>query len=211
MKKFRILGIISIIVIITQIIGISSDFSQGISDGWNHADQVKSDSISENPYKVTYAHVTVRQLENTVEETVASKQLDKDIPYRVTSIMTYVEPGTWYFILQSLTLPYIFAFIYGLYCLIRFLIAISRRQVFTDKNVHRIRWFSYSYVAGYILMTFLTWLSERTAIAQISLPGYEFIPTALADADWISMVVIILFAEIFAVGTKIKEEQDLTI
>ena len=29
--------------------------------------------------------------------------------------------------------------------------------------------------------------------------------------DWISLVVIVLFTEIFAVGVKMKEEQDLTI
>ena len=129
MKKFRILGIISILVIIAQIVGMFGDFSQGVSDGWNHADQVKNDSIFESPNKVTYARVMVRQLENVNGEKVANKLFEKDIPYRVTSITTYVKPSTWYFILQCLTIPYIFAFLYGFYCLIRFLIAISKRQV----------------------------------------------------------------------------------
>ena len=39
MKKFRVLGIISIIIIIAQIVGLFGDFSQGVSDGWNHAEQ----------------------------------------------------------------------------------------------------------------------------------------------------------------------------
>lgn len=211
MKKFRVLGIISIIIIIAQIVGLFGDFSQGVSDGWNHAEQVKSDSISENPYKVSYAFVNVRQLENRDEQKVENSLFNKDIPYSISTINTYVEASTWHNILEMLTLPWAFAFLFGFYCLIRFLIDISKRQVFTDKNVYRIRWFAYSYIGGEFLMTLTSWLKEQAAVAQISLPGYELISNALTEADWISMIVIILFTEIFAVGTKIKEEQDLTI
>lgn len=211
MKKFRILGIISILVVITHIIGSFGDFKRGAEEGWNHADQVRSDSIAENSDKVTYARVEVRQLENTDEQKVGNSQLNKDVPYEINTITTYVESSTWHNILQMLTLPWAFAFLYGFYCLIRFLIAISKREVFADKNVHRIRWFAYSFVGGEFLMTLLFWLKEQAAVAQISLPGYEVVSNALIEADWISMIIIILFAEIFAVGTKIKEEQDLTI
>ena len=211
MKKFRILGIISILVVITHIIGSFGDFKRGAEEGWNHADQVRSDSIAENSDKVTYARVEVRQLENTDEQKVGNSQLNKDVPYEINTITTYVESSTWHNILQMLTLPWAFAFLYGFYCLIRFLIAISKREVFTDKNVHRIRWFAYSFVGGEFLMTLLFWLKEQAAVAQISLPGYEVVSNVLIEADWISMIIIILFAEIFAVGTKIKEEQDLTI
>ena len=55
------------------------------------------------------------------------------------------------------------------------------------------------------------WLGEQAALTQISLPGYALISDTLIETDWISMIVIILFTEIFAMGTKIKEEQDLTI
>lgn len=211
MKKFRVLGIISILVVITHIIGSFGDFKRGAEDGWNHADQVRSDSITENPNKVTYARIEVRQLGNTDEQKVANSLLDKDVTYKISTITTYVEPSTWHNILQTLTLPWVFTFLYGFYCLIRFLIAISKREVFTDKNVHRIRWFAYSFVGGEFLMTLTSWLKEQAAVAQISLPGYEVVSNALIEADWISMIIIILFAEIFAVGTKIKEEQDLTI
>ena len=73
------------------------------------------------------------------------------------------------------------------------------------------RWFSYSYIALQLHMTIQYWLGEQAALAQISLPGYALISDTLIETDWISMIVIILFTEIFAMGTKIKEEQDLTI
>ena len=78
-------------------------------------------------------------------------------------------------------------------------------------NVHRMRWFSYSYIAIQLYQITLYWIGEQAALTQISLPGYELVGDTLIETDWISMIVIILFTEIFAMGTKIKEEQDLTI
>lgn len=211
MKKFKLLGIISILIIVTYLIGTFGDFSEGFSRGWNDADKIMNDSIADKPLKVTWATVHVKPIETAEWGNIENSQFNKEIPYHINSIRTYVEPGTWHNILQTLLLPWGIAFIYGLYCLIRFLIAVSKREIFTDRNVHRIRWFAYSYVGGELLMALIFWLKDKATIAQISLPGHEVISNALIEADWISMIVIILFTEIFSVGTKIKEEQDLTI
>ena len=78
-------------------------------------------------------------------------------------------------------------------------------------NVHRIRWLVYSLFATQLIVALINWLAEQAAIAQINLPGYEIVSNAFMEIDWISMIVTILLTEIFAIGTKIKEEQDLTI
>ena len=211
MKKFRILGIISIAIIIVHTIGSFSDFSKGVSDGWNDARKVTTDSISNTPNNVTWARISVRPLEKTQWDKATNSELEKETPCRINNITTYVIPTRWYNIVQMLVFPIVVAFFYGFYCLINFLIRVARRQIFTDKNVHCMRWFSYSYIALQLHMTIQYWLGEQAALAQISLPGYALISDTLIETDWISMIVIILFTEIFALGTKIKEEQDLTI
>ena len=211
MKKFRILGIISIAIIIIHTIGSFSDFRKGISDGWNDARKVTTDSISNIPNNITWARISVRPLESAQWDKASNIELGKETPYRINNITTYVVPNRWYNIIQMLIFPIAFAFFYGFYCLINFLIRVARRQIFTDKNVHCIRWFSYSYIALQLHMIFQYWLGEQAALTQISLPGYALISDTLIETDWISMIVIILFTEIFAMGTKIKEEQDLTI
>ena len=211
MKKINILGIIASIVFIASIIGMFGDFKEGAIEGWNHSDQMRSDSIYRNPYKVTYTHFEVRQLEDSILSKVENKQLCIHVPYKVNTISTYVEPSRWYTILQMLLFPVAIALLYGFYCLIRFLISLSKKEVFTDKNVHRIRWFVYSVFTTQLVVAIINWLAEQAAIAQINLPGYEVVSNALMEIDWISMIVTILLTEIFAIGTKIKEEQDLTI
>ena len=103
----------------------------------------------------------------------------------------------------------IIPFFVGIYCLIRLLVSISKREVFTSDNVARLRFFTYSFAALYGLMTLHDWLNHLEAVKQVALQGYEVV--ASHDTDFTSLVIIILFTEIFAAGVKIKEEQDLTI
>ena len=212
MKKFKILGIISITIIIVYTVGSFTYFCKGVSDGWNHAEQVTSDSISNKSNEVAFQRITVRTLTPSSEwEKVPNSAFGKEVPYQTRSIITYVKPSHWYNVISFLVFPLAIGFFYGFYCLINFLISVARRKIFTGMNVHRMRWFSYSYIAIQLYQITLYWIGEQAALTQISLPGYELIGDTLIETDWISMIVIILFTEIFAMGTKIKEEQDLTI
>lgn len=212
MKKFKILGIISITIIIVYTVGSFTDFCKGVSDGWNHAEQVTSDSISNKSNEVAFQHITVRTLTPSSEwEKVPNSAFGKEVPYQTRSIITYVKPSHWYNVISFLVFPLAIGFFYGFYCLINFLISVARRKIFTGMNVHRMRWFSYSYIAIQLYQITLYWIGEQAALTQISLPGYELVGDTLIETDWISMIVIILFTEILAMGTKIKEEQDLTI
>jgi len=56
----------------------------------------------------------------------------------------------------------------------------------------------------------IEWLNNMEIVKQIELVGYEVSGVKTA-VSWTLLVIIILFTEIFAVGVKIKEEQDLTI
>ena len=211
MKKFRILGIISITIIIIHTIGSFSDFTKGVSEGWNDAERVTADSIYKTTNNVTWGRISVKPLDGNNWEKTSSSLLGEKTPYRINSITTYVVPSRWYWIIETLIFPIAIAFFYGFYCLINFLISVAKRQIFTDKNVHRIHWFSYSYIVLQLHLITIHWLGEQAALAQINLPGYELISDTLIEADWISMILIIHFTENFAIGTKIKEEQDLTI
>lgn len=52
---------------------------------------------------------------------------------------------------------------------------------------------------------------EQSALQQINIPGYTVDGITSLGIDWGTLAVMILLTEIFAVGVKLKEEQDLTI
>ena len=151
----------------------------------------------------------VRPLETTAVDSLTNRFADKSVPYQVKRIGTVIVPTVWSSIVNFFAMFAIIPFFVGIYCLIRLLVSISKREVFTSDNVARLRVFTYSFAALYGLMTLHDWLNHLEAVKQVALLGYEVV--ASHDTDFTSLVIIILFTEIFAAGVKIKEEQDLTI
>ena len=104
-----------------------------------------------------------------------------------------------------------FAFIIGFYLFVRFLIEVSKRNVFCEAKVWRIRFFVYSYTAIVVSMELFAWIAGGAAIAQTQIPGYQIIDHAETSPEWMPVIMMIILAECFAIGVKMKEEQDLTI
>lgn len=136
--------------------------------------------------------------------------MDENLPYKIDKVSVAIVPSTWSSIVFCFGAFAVLAILAGIYCLIRVLISISKRNVFTHDNVVRMRVFTYSLLAFSILNALMEWLNYIEVVKQVSLPGYEIKGFSMSE-DWVSLVVIVLFTEIFAVGVKMKEEQDLTI
>ena len=195
MKKFRILGIIAIIAILANFIGGLDedwkDFKKGFEEGQSGATEM----YESGHHMITRVKLNVKPLSGTT----------------VTEIETYAKPSAWYILVIGLAIPGLFFFLIGFYSLIRLLISISRRKVFTPANVLRLRWFAYTSASLKILTAIGEWLTGSAAMNQISIPGYKIISYVGYSPDWVAIILPILFAEIFAIGVKMKEEQDLTI
>ena len=209
MKKFRILGILAILVIV-------GDFVISFIAGW----QEERDSFlvgyesarTENPtlYSPEAVLVEVRPLETTNLDSLHNSIMNENLPYKIDKVSVAIVPSSWSRIVFCFGAFAVLAILAGIYCLIRVLISISKRNVFTHDNVVRMRVFTYSLLVFSILNGLMEWLNYVEVVKQVSLPGYEIKGFSMSE-DWISLVVIVLFTEIFAVGVKMKEEQDLTI
>ena len=209
MKKFRILGILAMLVIV-------GDFVISFTAGW----QEERDSFlagyksvrEESPslYTPEAVLVEVRPLETTKLDSLHNSKVNENLPYKIDKVSVAIVPSAWSSILFCFGGFAVLAILAGIYCLIRVLISISKRNVFTHDNVVRMRVFTYSLLAYSILNALMEWLNYVEVVKQVSLPGYEIKDFSMS-ADWISLVVLVLFTEIFAVGVKMKEEQDLTI
>ncbi|MCD8092823.1 MAG: DUF2975 domain-containing protein [Bacteroides sp.] len=209
MKKFRILGILAILV-------IAVEFIFSFTAGWKDV----NDSFMEGAHSV-YAEnhpystcrtvpVSVRPLETTQLDSLTNSFSKENIPYKIGEIRVPIIPSIWNSVITFFAVFVGLALLAGFYCLIRLFISISKRDVFTDDNVVRMRVFTYSLVAFSILDSLVTWFDYIEATKQVALPGYEVAPFDM-HVNWLLLVVAILFTEIFAVGTKLKQEQDLTI
>lgn len=215
MNKFRILGVIAIIAIIANFFGGLDenwrDFKKGFEDGHNSAMEIYEPGRHIIPHHATSVKLNVEPLPETTVDSLSNNRVDWTLPYTVTEIETYAKPSAWHILVMGLAIPGIFLFLIGFCSLIRLLISISRREVFTSANVRRLRWFAYTSASLEILIAVDEWIVGNAAVEQISLPGYKIISYAGYSPDWVAVIIPILFAEIFAIGAKMKEEQDLTI
>lgn len=214
MKKFKILGIIAIVVIIISIIDFIQAEWKNVEKGWQEgsrqAEQMDRKDPQSIPYTTTLIGVNVKAVSEVVTDSLTNTDYGRHMPYEISEITTYVKPPIWHHLIMFLILPVAGSFLFGFYCLIRMLISMSRRHVLTRTNVWRMRCFAYSYMA-INLCEFLMEQLQSSTLKQIDLPGYEIIGLADHSVHWMGTILFLLFAEIFAVAVKLQEEQELTI
>lgn len=204
MKKIKIIGIITILIILCENIFTFSEGITSFKEGWDSARGVEKASTA-NLYSVDV------QPKAEMQDSLYNTKMGCNVPYTITRVETYADFPGWVMLIMPLIFISGLCYLFGFYCLVRLLISVSRREVFTGKNVFRLRLFAYSQVA----VSGLIWLYERVSnhfiVQQLQLPGYEAKSGTSFSVEWMLLILIILLAEIFAVGVKIKEEQDLTI
>ena len=207
MKKFRILGIIAILVMIANI-------TFNFEDGWSsflegyHEGARSYKSVPDNLYRVS---LEVKPLESIANDSIFNQVAGQKVPYWTSEITTYTQPSLWITLVMIISALSMFAFIIGFYLFVRFLLEVSKRNVFCEANVWRIRFFVYSYTAIVVSMELFAWIAGGAAIAQTQIPGYQIIDHAETSPEWMPVIMMIILAECFAIGVKMKEEQDLTI
>lgn len=204
MKKIKIIGIITILVILCENVLSFSEGIDSFKEGWNSARGTE---------KVSTANLYSVDVQPTAEirDSLYNTKMGHNVPYAITRVEAYADFPGWVMLITPLIFIAGLCYLYGFYCLIRLLISVSRREVFTGKNVFRLRLFAYSQAAAIGLLWLFDRVSNHYVVQQLQMPGYEVKSGAEFSVEWMLLALIILFAEIFAVGVKIKEEQDLTI
>jgi hypothetical protein len=165
-------------------------------------------SVPDNLYRVS---LEVKPLESIANDSIFNQVAGQKVPYWTSEITTYTQPSLWITLVMIISALSMFAFIIGFYLFVRFLLEVSKRNVFCEANVWRIRFFVYSYTAIVVSMELFAWIAGGAAIAQTQIPGYQIIDHAETSPEWMPVIMMIILAECFAIGVKMKEEQDLTI
>ena len=136
---------------------------------------------------------------------------NRNVTNTISQVRTYIKPSLTSDLINIPVVISLLASIYGFYLLIRAFISISKRDVFTKKNVWRIRFSCYSSIIWNLTIFVQQLMIERDALNQIIIPGYNITGISTYEFSWTYMAIFVLLTEIFAVSVKIKEEQDLTI
>ena len=111
----------------------------------------------------------------------------------------YISGVRWLFFISA---PFVIYFgIRAFVSFVRFILNVNRNQVFVWDNVRLLRWTGWG---------ILIWVALCVIIEL-----FAHVPLATICSEYMDMLVIGVFSlivsEVFAIGLKLKEEQDLTI
>ena len=201
MRKIKLLALLVIVAFVVQdLVGMFSGFTDGL-----HA---AGDSTEYN----AHFDLAVRPTDALVPDTLQGVTNGVKAPYWATRIEGYgrIQNSVPQVVLNIVAFPLALFVLYGIYCLIRLVIAVLRGSVFTRQNVRRMRTFVYSTLLLGVLFELMSYASYLNVTAHVAIPGYEVAYGGL-EYTWLPYLLLALFTEIFAIGVKLKEEQDLTI
>ena len=148
-------------------------------------------------------------------DTIINAQNNEKVPvmYTQMAVRTGKEVNYSYLIISSsCSLMNALLTISALIIFVMLILSINKSQIFNWKNVRRLRRLGVLLIIGFVCTFLLAFLSFHNVEKVFSVTGYSL---SMADMVHITSLVLgisaLIVAEVFAIGLKMKEEQELTI
>ncbi|MDR1369776.1 MAG: DUF2975 domain-containing protein [Dysgonamonadaceae bacterium] len=205
----------------------TSGFNEGMKDGYELAEKLKENDGKEKKHRRANAFgmLSVRVIPVEGYKTYPDKIINEKTGEKVMAenhrMYLKVEdmPQLPWFLVAGNILVVIISFV-TLFCLVyvpvlsfKTIKSIVNDDIFDEKNIHRIRRIGYSLIVVFLCILIHAFVSEATAQHVMSMKDYKIV-SAWNKGDVFILVfgiVVLIFAEVLKIATRIKEEQDLTV
>ena len=213
-KRLNLFCVLIFVVIVCDLLSMSNTFVAGFTAGMKHGTERRP--LTETS-PANYCYISLLPVEMTGENavTVADKGADKRYEVWPTQLIVPMKEGHG---LGSVVFKMAYTLLYGLagvaalVAFILFVRNVNRNAIFTRKNITLLRMVGWCLVATGIIATADGCYDTYLARQSLSLTGYV---ADYGSAANVTSVIFGLFAvvvaEAFAIGLKMKEEQELTI
>ena len=102
--------------------------------------------------------------------------------------------------------------VWSIVLFVRLVISINKSDIFNWKNVHRLRLLGAALIISFCTALLPAYLTFRSVGNVFSVHGYELhLSDTVNTTTLVLGISTLIVAEVFAIGLKMKEEQDLTI
>ncbi len=217
----------SLVIIHTVVSEFIPGFSAGFKEGWEDAEaRHKNKEINKESRNFDFLgrlHVKLRPIEglDAYPDRVINEKTGKEVPAESREMLLRVRdiPQLPWYLFAGNILYMIFSFatlfilIYVPILSFKTIKSIAKDDIFDKNNIRRIRRIGYSLIVVFLFSLFYAIVSKATTEYLLSLKNYKVIfPLGGEDIFILTLgIVILIFAEILKMATRIKEEQDLTV
>ena len=149
------------------------------------------------------------------QDSVYNEKSGKYVPVSFSSMMLSVDTkstASEQVAFSLLNLVHIGVCIWAIILFIRLVISINKSDIFNWKNVRRLRFLGAALIVGFCTAFLPAYLTYRSVGEVFSVRGYELDLSDMVNTTTLVLgISTLIVAEVFAIGLKMKEEQDLTI
>lgn len=190
-------------------------FSAGFKDGYNEGRSLKGKQE---------APVSSHRDINLVKDENVEMPLDSLynitsrgwMPMQIQSVIVEVpeinRSNKEVFFLIPITLGLLVTSICFIVYFLKLIIAVNASRIFDRVNISRLRRLGVTFICMGILFCLGNYIDYYTSCSLIDIPGYRLSAEDVFDFSYfIYALIAFLIAEIFAIGLRLQEEQELTI
>ncbi len=129
------------------------------------------------------------------------------------SAVVPVQKNVWsMFLVKTLPFAQLIGCILALVMFVKIIISINREDVFVWKNVYRLRWMGAGLILDFLGGMLMNIINSIELSGAFAMKGYSL--NMWEESATLSLILgmaALIIGEVFAIGLRLKEEQDLTI
>lgn len=198
----------------------------GARAGWNYSKAKQEGNLGERQEKElsqytnlkvisTLPHILQGKSEQLLQDSVYNARTGRYIPASYATLMVSVnteQSRAGSIINPLLSLLATVAGVWALVLFIKLIVSINKSDIFNWRNVRRLRWLGILLLVSFASRLLLEWMTLQAIRRALEIPGYDLTLTdAVRGSTLLLGLCALIVGEVFAIGLKMKEEQDLTI
>ena len=195
------------------IVGVKAGVEAGIDGNASEASQKKL--MNMKYISLLPEHLSGLGDNGLFQDSIYNERSGEYVPVSFNSMMVSVDTESTTLEQTAFTLLnflHIVICVWSIVLFVRLVISINRSDIFNWKNVHRLRLLGAALIISFCTALLPAYLTFRSVGNVFSVHGYELhLSDTVNTTTLVLGISTLIVAEVFAIGLKMKEEQDLTI
>lgn len=193
----------------------ATDFRQGYNERSNTTTTTYRKEASKSLELPYYIDLTLNTKGDIPVDSIYSEKTGCFYPVEYTSMKIYPkEESPFWLILVVFCATFLIMLIFPLLiiCFWKVISSVKQAKIFEHNNILRLRIIGLCFSLLAVLAGIPDFLMEIEAKKLVAIDGYSIVSGGwFSSSLWIYALISFLVAETFAIGLRLKEEQDLTI
>lgn len=200
--------------------------SMGVQAGWDYAKAEKEGTLDDARKKelekyrnVTYIstlpHILQGKSDRLMQDSVYNARTGRYIPASYADLLVSIRTERTTAASAAtglLSVLRVVASLWALVLFIKLIVSINKSDIFNWRNVRRLRRTGLLLLVMFAASLLQEWISLQAIRRALEIPGYDLTLTdAVKGTTLLLGLCALIVGEVFAIGLKMKEEQDLTI